>query len=55
MCGLSGARAGASGPGERGKCVRGDVDLPESEDEGWGKGEVNEVNGRVEERSSSEQ
>ena len=53
MCGLSGARAGASGPGERGKRVC--VDLPESEDEGWGKGEVNEVNGRVEERSSSEQ
>ena len=55
MCGLSGARAGASGPGERGKCVRGDVDLPESEDEGWGKGEVNEVSGRVEETSSGEQ
>ena len=55
MCGLSGARAGASGPGERGKRVRGDVDLPESEDEGWGKGEMNEVRGRVEERSRSKQ
>ena len=53
MCGLSGARAGASGPGERGKRVR--VDLPEGEDDGWGKGEVNEVSGRVEERSRSKQ
>ena len=55
MCGLSGARAGASGPGERQKCACVGVDLPESEDEGWGKGEVNEVSGRVEERSRSKQ
>ncbi len=42
---------------EREANVCGNVGLPEtrSEDEGWGKGEVSEVNGRVEETSSSEQ
>ena len=53
MYGLSGARAGARGPGERGQMesVSEVVDLPEgrrADMNGWGKGALSKVSGRVE-------
>ena len=55
MYGLSGARAGARRPGERDHiCVK-LWTYRRVKMNGWGKCEVNDVSGRVEETSSGEQ